>query len=465
MHAAEAVPDGLAGFDSVWIAAGPRPLEVARKVAALDPAVQSIVVSPPEDIGVHERSLLFTPGLGEVWLVEPGDVGQETLERARELTATRRRYRRNRHRFSQMTDFRAGGGPRRAVVSDAYLATLLRVLPDPVLSVDESDRVVSWSEAAERLLAIPRGRALGQGVADVVPVEDRHAFRRALERGRIGTVRLDLTLAGARGRLITEAVITPVEAGGVNVRAVVLRNVTRERESMAQLEREVDLRTRSYAAMSHEIRTPINAIMGYIELLRSGIAAPGKQAEYLERSQKAAAHLLSLVNDILDLSKIESGALEIRPAPTPVDQVIHQLVGTVEPLARERDTPLEVHCGPNPGTFSTDARRLHQILINLVSNALKFGQGRPVSVRCDTADGAVVFEVEDRGAGIEPREQERIFQEFSQVGDPGEGTGLGLPISRKLTALLGGELTVDSEPGRGSTFRLRLPRHPPEQAG
>lgn len=458
--AADALPQDLTVFNSVWIDAPElQPLGLARQVAARDETLQTVVVAPQEDMSIHERALLFTPGLGEVWLMEPDDVGPETLERASEVTATRRRYRASRGQMNthlQQLDPR----PRRAVVSDAYLAALLRVLPDPVISIDESARIVSWSGAAERCLGVPDSKALGRSIFDVVRAEDPAALRAALERGLQQSARLEISLDGVSERLIMEAVIAPVSTGGVHVRMLVLRDVTRERESMARLAREVERRSRSYAAMSHEIRTPINAIMGYNELLRMDAVDGDKRDEYLGRSQKAAAHLLELVNDVLDLSKLESGVLEIQHQPVRVEEIIQDLLSTLEPMARERGTTLEVECRPDAGQLLTDAKRLKQILINLVSNAVKFGESQPVRVRCEREDSCIVFEVEDQGRGIDPAELDRIFEEFIQVGESHEGTGLGLPISKKLAELLGGDLTVRSVPSVGSTFRLVLPLEP-----
>ena len=459
LHAADAIPDEFSSFDSVWIdAVGLEPLQVARRVARIEASVQTIVVAPPEDLGVHERALLFTPGLGEIWLLTPHDVGPEPLDRSRELTATRRQYRESRGSLVRALGQFSSTQPRRTIVSDAYLAALLEVLPDPVVSVDEEERIVSWSAAAAAAFEIPDTAALGRPVVQVLELEDPGGFEDALERSRSETVRLDIEVNGASGDLLMQAVMTPVDTGGVSVRAIVMRDVTRERESLMRLEREVELRSRSYAAMSHEIRTPINAIMGYNELLRMGVGDE-KREEYLLRSQKAASHLLSLVNDVLDLSKLESGVLEIQPEITPVEELIQELLYTLEPLATERETPLEVRCQPGEGQISTDPKRLKQILINLISNALKFGQSRPVRVSCARKESSLIFEVEDQGRGIEASQLERIFEEFIQVGESQEGTGLGLPISRKLAELLGGELTAESEEGRGSTFRLRLPIH------
>lgn len=458
IRCADSVPGDLAEFDTAWIdATGMEPLEVARTISDRDPLLQTVIVAPPEDMGIHRRTMLFTPGLGEVWLTGPDAVDGGLLERAREVTGTRRRYRGSRERMSEALDASRSHRPARAIVSDAYLAALLQVLPDPVLSVDPDGRIVSWSDSGERVLGVPRRAALGRPVLEVLGPVDPAAFERALEEARRETVSLDLPLEREGRRLVTEAVITPVHAGGLEVRSLVLRDVTKEHEARERLQKAVEMRSRFYAAMSHEIRTPINAIMGYNELLRTGAGAPEERDRYLERSQRAANHLLELVNDVLDLSKLESGGLEIQREPVRVGDLLYDLVATLDPIAREQETPLELDCDADAEVLNTDARRLKQVLMNLVTNAIKFGKGKPVVIRCSMQAGEPVFEVVDQGIGIEPEDMERVFEEFAQARGTEGGTGLGLPISRKLTELLGGRLTAESEPGRGSTFRVVLP--------
>jgi len=229
------------------------------------------------------------------------------------------------------------------------------------------------------------------------------------------------------------------------------------------LERAMTARSRFYASMSHELRTPINAVLGYSTLLLERIYGPlnEKQAEGIERSQKAARHLLELVNDVLDLSKIEAGKIDLRLQPVEFPGLIEDLFVTVRPLADEHGSSLSLEVeGDAPIRVVSDPRRVRQILLNLLSNAIKFGRGRPIRVLCSrTADAGVQVEVIDQGEGISREDQERIFHEFVQLGKTQlqDGTGLGLPISRRLAELLSGELAVESSPGNGSTFRLRLP--------
>ncbi|HEY8164172.1 MAG TPA: ATP-binding protein [Gemmatimonadaceae bacterium] len=229
-----------------------------------------------------------------------------------------------------------------------------------------------------------------------------------------------------------------------------------------ELEQAMGVRNRFYASMSHELRTPINAVIGYSTLLIDNIYGPlnEKQREGLQRTLKAARHLLELVNDVLDLSKIEAGKIELALQPVNIEGLIDDLFVTVRPLADEFETKLSFEHPKTPPTVVTDPRRVRQILLNLLSNAIKFGRQRPIRVVCDhERDGGVSIEVIDQGEGISEEDQSRIFEEFVQVSPTQQpGTGLGLPISQRLAALLDGSLEVESTPGQGSTFRLRLPR-------
>jgi PAS domain S-box-containing protein len=233
-------------------------------------------------------------------------------------------------------------------------------------------------------------------------------------------------------------------------------------DRQAELERAMAARSRFYASMSHELRTPINAVLGYSTLLLENIYGPlnEKQAEGITRTHKAAKHLLELVNDVLDLSKIEAGKIDLRLQPVHFPQLIDDLFVTVRPLADQYGSPLALKHEGEPLKVVSDPRRLRQILLNLLSNAIKFGRGKPIQVHSTpTADGGIVVEVRDEGEGIAAADLEKIFDEFVQLGKTQltEGTGLGLPISRRLADMLHGTLEVESEVGAGSVFRLTLP--------
>ena len=227
------------------------------------------------------------------------------------------------------------------------------------------------------------------------------------------------------------------------------------------LEQAMGARNRFYASMSHELRTPINAVIGYSTLMLDNIYGPlnAKQKEGLQRTLKAARHLLELVNDVLDLSKIEAGKIELSLQPVMFPSLIEDLFVTVRPLADEYGSALSLEMQAEPFNVISDPRRVRQVLLNLLSNAIKFGEGKPISVTCkQTDDHGVEIAVIDQGVGIAPEDIPRIFEEFVQVSESKQpGTGLGLPISRRLAQLLDGSLTVCSTPGQGSTFRLILP--------
>ncbi len=232
-----------------------------------------------------------------------------------------------------------------------------------------------------------------------------------------------------------------------------------------ELQVAISARNRFYAAMSHELRTPINAVMGYNDLLLASVYGRLSEQQELaiERSQRAARHLRELVNDILDISKIELGKLDLAVERVDLPDLVEDLFVAVRPLADERGVTLHVAVRDRPCSVVTDPRRVRQIVLNLLSNAVKFGRGKPVMVSCGrTSDGSTAIEVVDGGDGIPQEDLHRIWDEFVQlgvdvIGGAPEGTGLGLPISRRLARLLGARLEVDSTVGVGSTFRLVLP--------
>jgi signal transduction histidine kinase len=227
------------------------------------------------------------------------------------------------------------------------------------------------------------------------------------------------------------------------------------------LEQAMGARNRFYASMSHELRTPINAVIGYSTIMLDNIYGPlnVKQKEGLQRSLKAARHLLELVNDVLDLSKIEAGKIELTLQPVMFPSLIEDLFVTVRPLADEYGSTLSLDTEGERFNIVSDPRRVRQILLNLLSNAIKFGEGKPIRVLCKQCENkSAEIEVIDQGVGIAQDDIARIFEEFVQVSESKQpGTGLGLPISRRLAQLLDGTLTVCSKPGEGSAFRLTLP--------
>jgi signal transduction histidine kinase len=219
--------------------------------------------------------------------------------------------------------------------------------------------------------------------------------------------------------------------------------------------------------MSHELRTPLNAIIGVSEMLREDAEALKQDVEPLDRVLGAGRHLLALINDILDLSKIEAGRMELhletfRPMP-----LIEDVAKTIEPMATKNGNRLLIDCTTaDLGTIYADQTRFRQSLLNLASNANKFTEKGTITIAAHQAQENgrdwVTFAVADTGIGMTPEQMGKLFQEFSQASSATAskygGTGLGLAISRRFCQMMGGDITVESEPGRGSTFTIRLPR-------
>jgi signal transduction histidine kinase len=220
------------------------------------------------------------------------------------------------------------------------------------------------------------------------------------------------------------------------------------------------------ANMSHELRTPLNAIIGVTEMLREDAEALKQDVEPLDRVLGAGRHLLALINDILDLSKIEAGRMELQLEAFALVPLIANVVKTIEPLAAKNANQVAVQCDAEIGTLHADQMRLRQALLNLMSNANKFTDRGTISIdaRQGQEDGRdwVTIAVADTGIGMTPEQMGKLFQEFSQASSSTAskygGTGLGLAISKRFCQMMGGDITVESEPGRGSTFTIRLPK-------
>ena len=220
------------------------------------------------------------------------------------------------------------------------------------------------------------------------------------------------------------------------------------------------------ANMSHELRTPLNAIIGVSEMLREDAEALQQDVEPLDRVLGAARHLLALINDILDLSKIEAGRMELQLEDFALAPLIDGVVKTVEPLAAKNANHLAVRCDGAIGSLHADSMRLRQALLNLMSNANKFTERGTITVHAQQAQengcDRVTIAVADTGIGMTAEQMGKLFQEFSQADASTTrkygGTGLGLAISKRFCQMMGGDITVESEVGRGSTFTIRLPR-------
>jgi PAS domain S-box-containing protein len=363
-------------------------------------------------------------------------------------------------------------------VQEASLEELFRSAPEGIVVVSGEDRIGRMNEEFARMFGYSPEEALGRTVEElIVPEAQRDEAREMMRRALAGErVVMETVRRHRDGRLIDVSLLsTPICVGEGAVGAYgIYRDITerkaqeralaeseaRYRARSAELEEAMQARSRLYTTMNHELRTPISAIMLYQELLLSGVLGPlsDDQARAIEDSHSSAEQLLELVNDILDLSKIEAGKIGVRPSLVEVGKVVSELLPTVRPLARRFGSDVHVEIADDLPVLRTDPQRLRQILLNLASNAAKFGRGRPIVLRCLAVDDEIVIEVEDQGVGIASEELPGIFDDFVQVGTLQHGgTGLGLAISKRLAALLQGRLEVESTLGEGSTFRLVLP--------
>ena len=233
-----------------------------------------------------------------------------------------------------------------------------------------------------------------------------------------------------------------------------------------QLQLASENKSQFVSSMSHELRTPLNAIIGLTEMMVTNAARFGteKAMEPLQRVNRAGTHLLGLINQVLDLSKIEAGKLELNPQTVQLAPLIEEVIGTARQLAEQNKNRLILNAQENLGALTVDPLRVRQILLNLLSNACKFTKEGEVKLQARRmAHGRDVIElsVSDTGIGMTPEQQAKLFEEFTQADATTAqrfgGTGLGLAITRKLARMMGGDVTVTSEPGKGSAFTVRLP--------
>jgi signal transduction histidine kinase len=244
-------------------------------------------------------------------------------------------------------------------------------------------------------------------------------------------------------------------------------NVNRMNDELDRLYRELEVASKHksefLASMSHELRTPLNAIIGFSQALRMRMFGPvnEKQEEYLDDILASANHLLALINDVLDLSKVEAGQIELDVAPFSLRDALESGVVMVREQATTNGVHIALSADPDADVVEGDERRIRQVIFNLLSNAVKFtSAGGSVDVRAAQVNGEVRVSVADTGPGIAPGDQERIFEEFQQTEagvEQREGTGLGLALSKRFVELHGGRIWVDSELGKGSTFVFTLP--------
>jgi PAS domain S-box-containing protein len=392
-------------------------------------------------------------------------------------------------------DPNAPGAARQESSLESRYRKLLHAVPDAILEVDPEGRITILNEAAERMFGYTRAEFFGLNVETLVPAAMRsgHAKHRSSyaehpntrpmgtglelqgqrKDGSLFPVEISLSPNWIEGSLHVIASVRDItERKTVENRLRSLREqytaeLTLKNEQLEARNREVEranrLKTEFLASMSHELRTPLHTIIGFSELLGEQLEGPltDKQQRFVGHILQDARHLLELINEVLDISKIESGRLELKRETFDFGQCVEEVMAGIRHHAASRNITLENQNNFHESLYA-DRLRLKEILYNLLNNAVKFTpEGGRVWIEAGREGDTLHISVCDTGIGIPEKEQPSIFEKFYQVGDISggvrEGTGLGLPITKHLVELHGGAISVASQPGKGSSFRLVLP--------
>jgi PAS domain S-box-containing protein len=362
---------------------------------------------------------------------------------------------------------------------EARYRNLLESTPDGIVMVNPTGHIVFTNSHAQKLFGYDRGELHGKPIEMLLPQRFRAAHfghrARYFEEPRTRAMGAGLELFGLRKdstEFPVEISLSPMQMDETILVMSAIRDISDRkrieqelREKNVQLEEASRAKDRFLASMSHELRTPLNAIIGFTGTLLMKLPGPltPDQDKQLRTVQMSAKHLLSLINDLLDIAKIQAGKVELGREPIDCRRVVQEIVATLRPEAERKGLAFTATLPDDMVSVHTDQRALSQIVINLTQNAIKFtdrgGVHVSVSRRDTAAEKVVAISVEDTGLGIRPQDQAKLFEAFSRVQGHRrdlEGTGLGLHLSRQLAELMGARITLQSEYGKGSTFTLEL---------
>jgi PAS domain S-box-containing protein len=356
-----------------------------------------------------------------------------------------------------------------------YFEALFVNNPVAVVTADLTGTIVSWNPMAEKLFSYSQEEVIGISIDDIVannPAIREEATGNTKDVIDVGRVQMTTRRTRKDGSMVdVELLALPVIVGGDKVGFIAIYHDISERvraeeelrKSKEAAEAASQAKSTFLANMSHELRTPLNAIIGFTRLVkrRSGDDLPQKQAENLDKVLDSADHLLDLINEVLDLSKIEAGRIDVQPTTFNIESLIKACLETVKPLVKSPQMKLKMKVESGLPPVYTDQEKVRQILINLLGNAIKFTKKGSVTVTAKRHKDNLKLAVADTGIGIPKDDLERIFDEFQQVDASSTrqygGTGLGLSISRHLAHLLKGDINVASTLGKGSTFTVLIP--------
>ncbi len=354
-----------------------------------------------------------------------------------------------------------------------YFEDLVQNSPVAIVTLDTGHNVVSCNPAFERMYGFSQAEVLGRNLDQLITTEANRSeavgyTEQALERRPVKVISQRRRKDGSL--VDVEVLGVPVIVDGQRVGLMALyHDISELLAARRQAEAASTAKSHFLASMSHELRTPLNAIIGYSEMLQEEVAELGQTAlaPDLAKIHTAGRHLLALINDILDLSKIEAGKMELYYEDFEVGPMLADVATTVRPLVEKNANRLAVEDGAALGAMRADLTKVRQVLLNLLSNACKFTKQGTITLAAarEGAGGCVVFRVADSGVGMTPAQLAKLFEAFAQAEASTSrnygGTGLGLAISRRFCRMMGGDIAVTSEPGRGSTFTVTLPAAPP----